>query len=255
MAKGDEWVRPLTIALPAHQWFVDNRTMHDGPRIARVAALIGDPARAEMLTALMDDRALTATELAGIAGVTKQTASAHLAKLREAGLVAVASQGRHRYYRLADRDVAHLLESLMGLAFRSGAVRLRSGPREPALRRARVCYDHLAGELGVQVFESLARRRLLRVQDGAIEPTPAGRRWFAELGIDVATLAAARRPLARPCLDWSARRHHLAGSLGAALLERCLALGWLRRAPGSRALSFSAIGERALSERFGLPLP
>ncbi|HSN33764.1 MAG TPA: winged helix-turn-helix domain-containing protein, partial [Ideonella sp.] len=131
--------------------------MHDGPRIARVAALIGDPARAEMLTALMDDRALTATELAGIAGVTKQTASAHLAKLREAGLVAVASQGRHRYYRLADRDVAHLLESLMGLAFRSGAVRLRSGPREPALRRARVCYDHLAGELGVQVFESLAR--------------------------------------------------------------------------------------------------
>jgi len=120
--------------------------MKDGPHIARIAALIGDSARAEVLTALMADRALTATELADIAGVTKQTISAHLAKLLDAGLIAVESQGRHRYFRLADRDVAHLLESLMNVAFRAGAVRLRASPREPALRRARMCYDHLAGE-------------------------------------------------------------------------------------------------------------
>jgi DNA-binding transcriptional ArsR family regulator len=135
--------------------------MKDGPSIVGIAALIGDHARAEVLTALMADRALTATELAGIAGVTKQTISAHLAKLVDAGLVAVDSQGRHRYFRLADRDVAHLLESLMGVAFRTGAVRARSSPREPALRRARVCYDHLAGEVGVRIYERLSERGAL----------------------------------------------------------------------------------------------
>jgi DNA-binding transcriptional ArsR family regulator len=227
--------------------------MKDGPHIARVAGLIGDAARAEMLTALMTDRALTATELAAHAGVTKQTASAHLAKLLDAGLLAVERQGRHRYFRLADRDVAQLLEQLMGVAFRSGAVRLKSSPREPALRKARVCYDHLAGELGVQLFESLvARQRLLRRSGDALRLSPAGRRLCDEFGIDVATLAAQRRPLARPCLDWSARRHHLAGSLGAALLARCVELGWLRRARDSRVVTFSAAGERAFRERFGL---
>ena len=238
----------------AQQWFVHNRTMPDGPRIARVAALIGEPARAEMLTALLADRALTATELAQHAGVTKQTASAHLAKLLDAGLVAVERQGRHRYVRLAGRDVAQLLESLMGVAFRTGAVRLRASPREPALRRARVCYDHLAGELGVQLLESLQRQRLLRRHgaDGALELTPVGARWCAAWGIDVAALGAGRRMLCRTCLDWSERRHHLAGSLGAALLARCLELGWLRRTRDSRALAYSAAGEQALRERFGL---
>jgi DNA-binding transcriptional ArsR family regulator len=227
--------------------------MKDGPHIAGVAALVGEPARAEMLTALMrGDQALTATELAGIAGVTKQTASAHLANLQGAGLIAVESQGRHRYFRLADRDVAQLLESLMGVAFRTGAVRLRSSPREPALRKARVCYDHLAGDLGVQVFDSLAAQRLLRKKGGALELTLAGRRWCAEIGVDLESLARQRRPLARPCLDWSVRRHHLAGSLGAALLTRCIELGWLRRARDSRVLDFSAAGERAFRERFGL---
>ena len=141
--------------------------MKDGPHIARIAALIGDSARAEVLTALMADRALTATELADIAGVTKQTISAHLAKLLDAGLIAVESQGRHRYFRLADRDVAHLLESVMNVAFRAGAVRLRASPREPALRRARMCYDHLAGEVGVQFYEALVRQ-------GMLQATPQG---------------------------------------------------------------------------------
>ncbi len=132
--------------------------MKDGPNIARIAALLGDPARSEVLTALLADRALTATELAAVAGVTKQTMSAHLSKLLDAALVAVEQQGRHRYFRLADDDVAALLESLMGVAFRTGAVRLVSSPREPALRKARICYDHLAGELGVAAYEALLHR-------------------------------------------------------------------------------------------------
>jgi DNA-binding transcriptional ArsR family regulator len=224
--------------------------MRDGPSIARIAALIGDHARAEMLTALMAGQALTATELAHVADVTKQTVSAHLAKLLEAKLVAVEAQGRHRYFRLADRDVAQLLESLMGVAFRAGAVRLRSSPREPALRKARVCYDHLAGELGVLVYDSLEKRRIVHRGDAGLELTAAGRRFFAGAGIDIDALSRQRRPLCRPCLDWSMRRHHLAGSVGAALLERCLALGWARRLKASRVVEFSAAGERALRSRY-----
>jgi DNA-binding transcriptional ArsR family regulator len=151
--------------------------MKDGPNIARIASLIGDSARADVLTALMTDRALTATELAEIAGVTKQTMSAHLSKLLEAGLVSVDQQGRHRYFRLADEDVAGLLESLMGVAFRTGAVRLLSSPREPALRRARVCYDHLAGELGVMAYEALLRSGPLKCRAwscASAAPAPCG---------------------------------------------------------------------------------
>jgi DNA-binding transcriptional ArsR family regulator len=227
--------------------------MKDGPSIAGIAAAIGDHARADILTALMADQALTATELAEVAGVTKQTTSTHLAKLMGAGLLAVERQGRHRYFRLADRDVAQLLESLMGVAFRAGAVRVRGSPREPALRKARVCYDHLAGELGVLAFESLAKRRLLRSEGDRLELTMSGRRFCRDLGIDVGALAASRRPLCRTCLDWSVRRHHLAGTLGAALLTRCLELGWGRRVKGSRVVSFSPTGEAALRERFSLP--
>jgi DNA-binding transcriptional ArsR family regulator len=225
----------------------------DGPNIVGIAALIGDHARAEILTALMAGQALTATELAGVAGVTKQTVSAHLAKLLDARLLAVESQGRHRYFRLSDPDVARLLESLMGVAYRVGAVRLLSSPREPALRKARVCYDHLAGELGVLIFDSLKQRRLLRSGDEGPQLTEEGRRFCRELGIDVEALASERRPLCRACLDWSMRRHHLAGALGAAVLGRCLALGWARRAKGSRVVTFSSIGERALRQRFSLP--
>ena len=143
--------------------------MKDGPNIARIASLLGDPARADVLTALMTDRALTATELAAVAGVTKQTMSAHLSKLLAAALVAVDQQGRHRYFRLADQDVAGLLESLMGVAFRTGAVRLLSSPREPALRNARICYDHLAGEWGVAAYEALLRQGVLEMPRGELE--------------------------------------------------------------------------------------
>jgi DNA-binding transcriptional ArsR family regulator len=226
--------------------------MKDGPNIARIAALIGDHGRAEILTALMSGQALTATELAQVAGVTKQTVSAHLARLLDARLLAVENQGRHRYFRLADRDVAQLLESLMGVAYRTGAVRLRSSPREPALRKARVCYDHLAGDIGVLVYESLLRQRVLRPAGEGPRLTKSGRAFCAGIGIDLEALARQRRPLCRTCLDWSVRRHHLAGSVGAALLDRCLELGWAKRAKDSRVVSFSSPGEKALRERFGL---
>src|ERR1700692_4603172 len=151
--------------------------MKDGPNIARIASLLGDSARADVLTALMTDRALTATELAANARVTKHTMSAHLSKLLDAALLAVDQQGRHRYFRLADEDVADLLESLMGVAFRTGAVRLLSSPREPALRKARICYDHLAGELGVLTYESLLRRDLLEMSHQGLRLSAAGAGW------------------------------------------------------------------------------
>jgi DNA-binding transcriptional ArsR family regulator len=231
--------------------------MKDGPNIVGIAALIGDHARADILTALLTGQALTATELAEVAGVTKQTISAHLAKLLDAKLLSVEQQGRHRYFRLADDDVARLLESLMGVAYRAGAVRVRASPREPALRKARVCYDHLAGELGVLVFDGLKRRRLVIQAKGNEVPTLTrnGQRQFREFGIDVAALARERRPLCRACLDWSMRRHHLAGALGAAILRRCLELRWARRDKASRVVNFSASGEKALRSQFGLSSP
>ena len=216
----------------------------------RIAALIGDHARAEILTALIADQALTATELAGIANLTKQTVSSHLSKLLDARLIVVESQGRHRYFRLADRDVAQLLESLMGVAYRTGAVRVRSSPREPALRKARACYDHLAGELGVLAFDSLAERSYVRRTPSGLTITRAGERFFNEFGIDVKALAQQRRRLSHACLDWSERRHHLAGAVGSALLSRTYECGWARRVNNSRVVAFSAAGERAFRRLF-----
>src|SRR6202011_4727141 len=157
--------------------------MKDGPNIARIASLLGDAARADALTALMTDRALTATELAEIGGVTKQTMSHHLSKMLDGGLVGVDQQGRHRYFRLADEDVAGLLESLMGVAFRTGAVRLVSNPREPALRKARICYDHLAGEVGVMAYETLLRNGILETSRKELNLTGIGVEWFSKAGI------------------------------------------------------------------------
>lgn len=233
--------------------------MKVGPNIARIAALLGDAARADALTALMTDRALTATELAAIAGVTKQTMSAHLSKLLDASLIAVDQQGRHRYFKLADEDVGSLLESLMGVAFRTGAVRLLSSPREPALRKARVCYDHLAGELGVFAYESLVGKGVLEMSPQGLRPNAAGLGWFKSAGIDTDRAVRERRAFCRPCMDWSERRYHLAGSLGAALLLRVCDLGWAKREKTSRIVRFTANGERRFRDlvsatRFCLPV-
>lgn len=226
--------------------------MKDGPNIVGIAALIGDHARAEALTALMSGRALTATELADTAGVTKQTMSAHLAKLVGAGLIVMDSQGRHRYFRLADEEVAHLLESLMGVAYMTGAVRLRASPREPALRKARVCYDHLAGELGVRIYANLLRKEALMLGADGLNVTDYGQRLFQQIGINTSVLVKQRRVFCRSCLDWSERRHHLAGSLGAALFARIIELGWARRAKDSRVVTFTAAGELAMHGLIGV---
>ena len=219
-----------------------------------VASLVGDPARSNMLTALMTGRALTASELAHQAGVTPQTASSHLAKLEAGGLIEQEKQGRHRYYRLADPDVAAVLEGLEGLAARAGHLRVRTGPKDPALRRARVCYDHLAGDLGVQMLDSMKRQRLLRQRKQDIELTSEGGRFLVEtLQISADLLAHPRRPLCKTCLDWSERRHHLAGTLGAALLNRFTELKWAARdaTPGSRVVNFTRQGEKRFAALFG----
>jgi DNA-binding transcriptional ArsR family regulator len=230
--------------------------MKAGPDIAMVAALVGDPARANMLTALMTGRALTASELAHQAGITPQTASSHLSKLETGGLIEQEKQGRHRYYRLTDPDVAGVLEGLAGLAARAGHMRVRTGPKDPALRRARVCYDHLAGDLGVQMLDSMRKQRLIRQTKQSIELTAEGERFIArDLQISAEALAHPRRPLCKACLDWSERRHHLAGTLGAAIMSRFTELKWAARddAPGSRVVNFSRNGEKRFAALFGQP--
>ena len=219
-----------------------------------VASLVGDPARSNMLTALMTGRALTASELAHQAGVTPQTASSHLAKLEAGGLVEQEKQGRHRYYRLSDPDVAAVLEGLEGLAARAGHMRVRTGPKDPALRHARVCYDHLAGDLGVQMLDSMKTQRLIKQRKQDIELTTEGEHFLTHtLQISADSLTHPRRPLCRACLDWSERRHHLAGTLGAAILTRFTELKWATRdaTPGSRVVNFTRNGEKRFAALFG----
>jgi DNA-binding transcriptional ArsR family regulator len=228
--------------------------MKAGPDIAMIAALVGDPARSNMLSALMTGRALTASELAYQAGITPQTASSHLSKLQAGGLIEPEKQGRHRYYRLTGPDVAGVLEGLAGLAARAGHMRVRTGPKDPELRRARICYDHLAGDLGVQMLDSMKKQRLVRQSKQAIELTAEGKRFMAKaLQIDADMLAHPRRPVCKACLDWSERRHHLAGTLGAALMTRFTELKWAARdaTPGSRVVNFSRNGERRFAALFG----
>ena len=226
-----------------------HRSMKAGPSIAPIAALAGDPARANMLAALMSGKALTASELANEAGITAQTASSHLARLAAGGLIDAVKQGRHRYFRLADADVADMLEKMMGVAARAGHLRTRPGPSDPAIRKARVCYDHLAGEMGVALFDSLVERRLIA---GGEEPrlTRRGTEFATGFGIDLDALSHERRPLCRTCLDWSMRRHHLAGALGAAFLRRFYDLKWARRGRDSRAVLFAPDGERSFRRLF-----
>ena len=224
--------------------------MKTGPDIAPIAALLGDPARANMLTALLGGQALTAGELAREAGVTAQTASSHLAKLTAGGLIGQRRQGRHAYFALTGPDVASLLEKLMSLAERTGHRRTRTGPAEPALRNARVCYDHLAGDLGVALFDGLIAKRVLARRGEELALTRKGEETMREFGIDLAAASSARRVLCKDCLDWSVRRSHLAGGLGAALLTRFYDLGWARRVKNSRVVTFTPPGLRAFEKSF-----
>lgn len=222
--------------------------MREGPDIARIASLVGDPARANMLTALMGGTALTASELALEAGVSLPTASSHLSKLMEGGLLTLASQGRHRYYGLAGPQVAGMIESIIGVAEAVGPKRVRPGPRDTAMRVARVCYDHLAGEQAVAMLDRLVAKNVLVRDDNEISLAPSAASHFAAIGIDVYTKP--RRPVCRACLDWSVRRSHLAGTLGAAILDKILAEKWARREKDSRAVIFSPPGKQAFERVF-----
>ncbi|MFT5507853.1 MAG: DNA-binding transcriptional ArsR family regulator [Hyphomicrobiaceae bacterium] len=226
--------------------------MKEGPDIARLGALIGDPARANMLTALMSGKALTPSELAAVAGIKLPTTSAHLAKMEAGGLIVQRQQGRHRYFSLADDDVGALLERMMGVAADKGHMRVRTGPKDPALRKARVCYNHLAGELAVQMFDSCRARKLLVDGADTLELSLTGREFMTDLGVDITAVSGSRRPLCKPCLDWSARRSHLAGSLGSALLDRFYAMRWATREEGSRVVRFSKSGEAGFLKMFPL---
>jgi len=220
--------------------------MKDGPDISRIAALIGDPARSNMLLAMLDGRALTAGELALQAGITKQTASSHLARLLDGGLVARAVQGRHHYYRLGGADVAQVLEALLGVSEGRTGTRTRTGPRDPALRKARICYDHLAGELGVLAYDRLVADGVLVRRGGALGVSKAGWTRLGKIGVTEEGLVKSRRPVCKDCLDWSMRRHHLAGQVGAALLVRMFERKWAKRLAGTRVIQFTPSGEAAL---------
>ena len=213
-----------------------------GPNIAIIAGLVGDPARAGMLSALMAGRALTASELAQVAGVTVQTASSHLSKLSDGGLIVARKQGHHRYFTLSGDDVAQVLEGLMGLAERTLAKPVRTGPKDPGLRKARICYDHLAGEMGVGLFAACVARGFIKDGTEDLELTAKGRGFFTDYGLDMEALENARRPVCRPCLDWSARRTHLAGGLGASILTHFTDRKWAWRVPETRVIEFSPKG-------------
>lgn len=237
--------------------------MASNAAFAEVAALAGDPARAGMLHALMDGRALTASELARVAGITPQTASGHLARMVAVGLLGVEKQGRHRYHRLASPTVAQMIESIMRVASSLQSTRLPRplsvGPRDAALRAARTCYDHLAGRLGVALADALVAGGYAELANDAGVVTGAGIELFGRIGIDVDQLSVrhgrrSARILCRPCLDWSERRPHLAGAVGAALCSHSFSKGWIRRIDGTRAVTVTPKGQRIFREEFGARL-
>jgi DNA-binding transcriptional ArsR family regulator len=219
-----------------------------------IGRMLGDDHRAQFLLALIGGQELPAGELAARSGASSSLASAHLAKLLDAGLVSVARRGRQRHYRLAGPQVARAIEGLLAIAPARPARGLRDSSRGQAIRRARTCYDHLAGRLGVTLTDALERQRIIDPHQSGWDLTPRGERELEQLGLDVGALRAERRAFVRPCLDWTERRPHLAGALGAALASRFFDLAWIRRLPGSRALRLTPQGEAELLERFALHL-
>ena len=224
--------------------------MDGTPNIARVGHLIGDNARAQMLTALMHGKALTATELANEAAITAQTATTHLAKLEAGGLLQMRKQGRHKYFALASDEVAALLESIMGFTANMEPLRTVTGPRNAAMRNARVCYNHLAGNKGIQLYDSLIKAKYIVEHDGEPSVSKKGNVFLQDFGIDMPALQTAKSPVCRACLDWSERRTHLAGSLGRALYTQFEKRRWMKRDGDSRIVKLSPNGEKAFDKAF-----
>jgi DNA-binding transcriptional ArsR family regulator len=217
------------------------------------AFLLADPARAVMLTALLDGRALPAGELAYVARVTAQTASSHLAKLLAGGLVVLEIEGRHRYYRLAGSHVAQALEHLAAIRPQTQIRHRALSPEAQRLHFCRSCYDHLAGRVGVALARALEEREYLRpMEKKALEVTPAGSEWLARLGVDLRGIKPSRGGLARQCLDWTERQHHVAGPLGVELMTVLCAAGWLRRGRETRAVEVLPKGRRELRAQLGV---
>lgn len=221
------------------------------PDIAYVASPIGDKARSRMLTALMGGKALTATELALEGEITAQTASSHLGKLVEGGLLSMRKQGRHRYFQLSDPAVAEVIERMLTLSVTSSPAKVRTGPRDPHLRQARICYDHLAGELGVRLFDALQQQGLLEIHGNDARLSQSGEIFFTGLGVNLSLLRQRKRPMCKACLDWSERRSHLAGTLGQWILDDALAQRWFVRRPDSRVIDVSDIGAKQFAKRYG----
>ena len=225
--------------------------MSDMPRVAAVAALLGDPARANIMNALLDGRALTAKELAFAARVSPQTTSGHLAKLTQAALLSVEQQGRHRYFRLASPLVGQMLESIMAVAGAQTPRTATSWKGGEALRNARTCYDHLAGRLGVALADSLTRQGHIALSPDGGEVTETGHAFLRDFGAEP---GPGKRVFCRPCLDWSERRPHIAGRLGAALACRCFDLGWVARLRDTRAVAITPVGRTGFAASFGITL-
>jgi DNA-binding transcriptional ArsR family regulator len=224
-------------------------------KVAEVGSLVGEPARAAILLALMDGQALTASELARCAGVTPQTASSHLSRLVAARLLKVEKQGRHRYHRLATPEIAKMLEGIMQIASSDGSVprKIVVGPRDDALRKARTCYDHFAGRLGVSITEALEAKGVIEFGDDSGVVTSNGLTYLERIGIDLASPGArSTRPFCRPCLDWSERRPHVAGRLGKAICGHFFDRKLVRRLSGTRAIELTPNGRTALREMFGI---
>lgn len=245
----------LTIAVVCTRQFayyqIMNATTDHNLAVSQIAGAIGEPARARILYSLLDGHARTSTELAIVAEVTPSTASVHLNRLRDANLVTMAAQGKHRYYSLAGKNVAHALE---GLSILAGVVPDKFVPNTPTrLRAARTCYDHIAGRLGVLLHNHFKASELISVDDGAVyDITPKGAQQFSILGIDVLALRSARRKFAYPCLDWSERQPHIGGALGAALLKTMLKLRWVAQDLDSRSLRVTGRGRQEMRSRFGI---
>ena len=223
-----------------------------GPDLAAVAGLIGDPARAAMMSVLMSGEAYPATMLAARAGVSAQTASAHLAKLTKASLIKVARSGRYRLYRLGNAKVGHALEALGAISPERAIRSLHQSDESAALKLARMCYDHLAGYIGVGITEALLHRSYIVPRGHDFEITKKGMRWLLAFGVEFEPLSESRRRLATQCLDWSERRPHIGGALGAALADRMMRQGWFARARSNRSLKITADGDRWLLKDFGI---
>ncbi|GAA4850035.1 winged helix-turn-helix domain-containing protein [Paenibacillus vulneris] len=220
------------------------------PNIVEVAALIGDASRVTMLSEMLGGKALPASELARIARITPQTASSHLAKLVEGGLLSMETCGRHRYYRLAGPEVAYALEALNAIATQKPSQSLKEYDRLKVLRYARTCYDHIAGEVGVRLTDQLLALGMIDRSGRDFVVSERGYERFRNFGIDVDNVKKERRHFARQCLDWSERRHHIAGSLGAAMTNRLFELGWIARIPGGRAIHVTDAGLNGLADEF-----